>query len=61
MSSNQDQIAYASFCIIMKTITLICLPLIILNWSKLLPSLIHKNICKIKNLNNSISLINKID
>ena len=61
MSSNQDQIAYDSFCIIMKTITLTSLPFIILNWSKLLSYLIHKNICKTKDLNNSVSLINKTD
>ena len=61
MSSNQDQRAYDSFCIIMKTITLTCLPFIILNWSKLLSDLIHKNIYKTKDLNNSISLIKKVE
>ena len=57
MSSNQDQIAYDSFCIIMKTLT--SLPFIILNWSKLLSNLIHKNIYKTKDLDNSVSLIKK--
>ena len=61
MSSNQDQIAYYLFCIIMKTITLTFLPFIILNWSKLLSNLIHKNIYKTKELNNLLSLIKKVD
>ena len=61
MPSNQDQIAYDSFYIIMKTITLTCLPFIIANWSKLFSDLIHKNIYKTKELNNSVSLIKKVE
>ena len=61
MSSNQDQIAYDSFCIIIKPLTLTStsFPFIILNWSKLLSNLIHNNIYKTKDLNNSVSLIKK--
>ena len=60
MSSNQHQIAYDSFCIIMTTLTLTSLPFIILNCSKLLSNLIHKNIYITKDLNNSVSLIQKV-